>query len=383
MIPELSAARRAAFEAGRARPVGTESVPLSEAPGRALATEVRALVELPPFDNAAMDGWVVGGAGPWRLGARIPTGAGTSGPVLREGEARAISTGAPVPPGTTAVLRREDGEERGRTLHQLGGEPLPEGRHIRRRGEETGRGDVVCAAGATATPPVVALLAAAGLDEVTVRRPLPVELVVTGDEVVDSGVPGPGKVRDAFSTSLPSVLESWGARVVTRRLAADDPGALGTSPAPLLVTTGGTSRGSGDAVGRGIRAAGRLLVDGIAAHPGRPVLLAERPDGGLHLALPGNPLAALLALVVLGPPLLAGAHGQPIPVLGSADVRGRLENDRPTVRLLPVHAEPEVRPVPWTGSAMLRGLAIAQGVAVVPPGGAAVGDRVDLLPLPW
>jgi len=250
---------------------------------------------------------------------------------------------------------------------------------------------VLLAAGAFATPPVLGLAAAAGTDDLLVVRATTVDVLVLGDELLDSGLASPGWTRDALGPQLPGWLAALGAppRCVSRL--PDSLEALSTtvdgSDADVVVTTGGTSVGPGDHVHAALkRIGGRLLVDGVDVKPGHPMLLASLPGDRWLVGLPGNPLAACVALLTLLEPLLGALHG--LPQTPPSTVR--LDDDAPGRagdghRLIPVRRGPdgiaELRPS--CGSAMLRGLVGASGLAVVGPNGATTGDDVVYLELPW
>lgn len=369
--PSWHEARAIAATAGTALP--PESVPLYAAIGRRLAADLVTPIDLPHFASAAMDGWLVAGDGPWRLVEADPG----------RGEAAPIVTGALVAPDAFAVLRSESGEVAGGALRStVAGEPRP-GHHIRHPGTEALTGERLIAAGALLNPAHVALAAATGADELLVAAVPSVALVLTGDEVVTSGVPAPGSVRDSFAVQLPALIGMLGGRVtgtarVPDRL-EDTVAALRDADATLIVTTGGTGTSSADHLRDALRALGaRLLVDGVAMRPGGPTRIAELPDGRLVAALPGNPLAAMVSAITLVEPLLAGLTGRPpAPTrpAGDAEVEGRAGST-----VLVPYAEVDGRPVVarWRGAAMLRGLAAATGILIVPPDSPA-----ESLPLPW
>jgi molybdopterin molybdotransferase len=254
---------------------------------------------------------------------------------------------------------------------------------VRPAGRECRAGDVVLPAGSLLTPAALGLLAAAGADVVAVRRAA-VDLLVLGDELVTSGGAREGRVRDALGPMLAAWLPRLGAVVASRRHVPDRRDALeqalAGSTGDLVVTTGSTARGPVDHLHAVLAAAGaRWLVDGVAVRPGHPQLLAVLADGRPLVGLPGNPLAAATAVLTLVEPVIGCLHG----AAARPPRRVRLAEDVPAggdaTRLVPVR---EGRPVLFAGPAMLRGLAVADGVAVVPPGGAAAGTEVELLPLP-
>ncbi|GAA1966539.1 molybdopterin molybdotransferase MoeA [Kitasatospora viridis] len=383
-------ARRAARRAGARTGRPTAELPLAEALGRTLAEPLTALTDLPAFDTAAMDGWAVAGPGPWRLAGRVL--AGRTPPPLADGWATGIATGAQLPPGATAVLRREHGEARGEVLRALG-DPGP-GQDVRPRGQECRRGEQLLPAGSAVGPAVLGLAAACGYDRLTVRRRPTAELLVLGDELCGSGLPGPGRVRDALGPLLEPWLTAAGAELLGRRAVRDDFGllrdALLGSTAEVVVTTGATAAGPVDFLHAALAETGaRLLVDGVAVRPGHPMLLAELPPstpGGpaRHLVgLPGNPLAAVAGTVTLALPLLDALSGrQPSPGR-YARTAGDLPGHPTQTRLLPVRlTEDGPLPLAFDGPAMLRGLALAEALAVIPPGGLPARSRIELLPVP-
>jgi len=183
------------------------------------------------------------------------------------------------------------------------------------------------------------------------------------------------------AVALLAVLGMFGASVTASTRIGDDRtatiAALRDADAEVVVTTGGTGGSHADQVRRALDELGAdYLVPGLASRPGGPTLLARLPDGRLVLGLAGNPLAALLGLLSLGDVLVAGFTGRVLPPLASVPIPASVKRHPHATRLVPVRAG--LDEVQWTGSAMMRGLAAATGVLVVP----AAGDG-DVLPLPW
>ncbi|MFJ3794566.1 molybdopterin molybdotransferase MoeA [Kitasatospora sp. NPDC090091] len=382
---------RAVARGSAGRPLPAVARTLPEALGHTLAEPLAALTDLPPFDTSAMDGWAVAGPGPWQLrGGGILAGGAQPEP-LDHGTAVPIATGARLPPGATAVLRYEHGGPTAPDglLHRHAPGPVVRGRDVRPRGQECRRGEPLLPAGTTVTPAVLGLAAAAGYDRLAVHRRPTVELLLLGDELLEAGLPREGRVRDALGPLLPPVLRSGGADVTGVRRVADDAGLLGEalrdSPADVLVTTGSTAAGPADFLHRALTEAGaRLLVDSVAVRPGHPMLLAElppTPDGRTRrlVGLPGNPLAAVAGAVTLAVPLLGRLSGRTDPprhATAAADLPGHPHD----TRLQPVALVAGTAvPLAFDGPAMLRGLAVADGLAVVPPGGVAAGATVEVL----
>ncbi|GAB3527930.1 molybdopterin molybdotransferase MoeA [Arthrobacter monumenti] len=371
-----------------------QTLPLAETIGHTLAEDMLALMEVPHYDSAAMDGWAVCGRGPWELREYAQE--------LESGQACSIVTGGLIPGGTTSVLRAEHARIENAKLSvnekARPGEPEP-GQHIRPAGEEAYEGETVLTAGTVVSPAHVALAAVCGHDDLPVLRAPQVALVLTGDEVVDSGRPEPGQVRDTFGPQLPSFISMLGGHVVAQHRIADNlhhvvqalagqasnVASIREGGADVVITTGGTGISHADH----LRAAlteleAEILIDGLSIRPGHPGLLARLPDGRYIVGLPGNPLAAMMTILTLVRPLLAGIQGAPQPLLGAVvagqDMPGMPGRDR----LISFTLEDGMAvPSNWQGSGMMRGLATADGVMVVPADGLTAGESVTTVPLPW
>ncbi|MGW1168704.1 molybdopterin molybdotransferase MoeA [Streptomyces sp. NPDC002550] len=382
-------AREIAARAARARvrraPV---SVPLGDALGLVLAAPLDALTDLPSFDTSAMDGWAVAGPGPWEVRDEGVLAGHAQPEPLTDGMAVRIATGARIPADTTAVLRSEHGrtDTQGR-LHAT--REIVHGQDIRPRGQECRSGDQLLPVGTRVTPAVLGLAAAAGYDTVTaVPRPR-AEVLVLGDELLTEGRPRDGLIRDALGPMLPPWLRALGAEVVAVRRIGDDAKALRRavtgSEADLVVTTGGTAGGPVDHVHPILERIGaELLVDGVKVRPGHPMLLARTKDDQHLVGLPGNPLAAVSGLLTLAEPLLRTLAAHPAPEPYTLPLGEAVQGHPHDTRLIPVVLRGDrAVPLHYNGPAMLRGVAAADALAVVPPGGARQGEEAELLDLPW
>jgi molybdopterin molybdotransferase len=378
---------------GAAVPLSTVDLPLPDADGTVLAVPLATLTDIPAFDTSSVDGYAVRGAGPWRLAGQVL--AGNVPEAVGDGTAVVLATGAMVPPGTDHVLRVENTSEsavNGTTL--VHGE-IPERRDWRDAGEEATEGEELFGAGTVLTPAVIGLAASCGYDTVTVHRRPRAELLVFGDELLTAGPPQGGRIRDSLGPAVPAWLRRLGADVVgpaaiepvedtldahiaALRAAADR--------ADVVVTTGGTMHGPVDHLHPALAALGaEYVVDTVRVRPGFPMLVARLPDGTWVAGLPGNPQSATVALVTLVMPLLAGLRGLPMPrttrVRLGADVPGR--GDFTHLALVRIEDDGLAYPLAHVGSAMLRGVAAADGFAVVRPGqDARAGTEADLAPLP-
>ena len=379
--PDWHAARAAAHGSGRRLP--DEQVPLAYALHRRTGADVRALTPLPPHAASAMDGWAVAGAGPWRVVGRVLAGERWSDP-LADGQAVGIATGAALPSGATAVLRREEGHLDDDVLRG----PVETGQDIRPAGEECLPGDLLVDTGTVLTPIRLGLVAAAGHDTVTVVRRPRAQVLVLGDELLTEGPARDGSVRDSLGVQVPAWLRAWGCEVLglSRVPDTDDAHAAALAACAdvdLVVTTGGTAAGPVDLLhGTLADLGGRLIVDGVDCRPGHPMVLGGWGDRWL-VGLPGNPHAAIAGLMTLALPLLQSLHGLPLPALDRVELGTRVGSRVAATRLVPCRLQDgRAEPCAHIGSGMLRGLAEADGLAVVTGDGPA-GASVEWLPWPW
>jgi molybdopterin molybdotransferase len=382
-------ARQAVYEAASRVAVEPQDVALSHVDGLTLAERVVARTPLPAFTTASVDGWVLKGPQPWRVIGRVLAGE-TAADLTEPGTAMEIATGAMVPTGSESILRLEHGELRDGLLY---GKPKDEP-EWRVPGDECHEGDELLPAGTPITPGVIGLAASCGYDTLRVRPMPKAALLVFGDELLDEGLPGKGRVRDSLGPSLPAALRRMGAAIdsytrVEDTLAAhiDALSKAAAEGHELICTTGGTMNGPVDYLHGALAELGATyLADSVAVRPGFPMLTAQLPGGQFVAGLPGNPQSAMVALMSLVHPLLAGltlrAFPTPARITLGAPVAGRGD----FAHLALVRREPQDGlgyPVGHAGSAMLRGLASSVGFAVIPPGESGrPGDLVELVVLP-
>jgi molybdopterin molybdotransferase len=389
-------ARALAYEAGRAAAGPPEVVPLPAADGRTLAEPLRALTDLPAFPTSSIDGWAVRGPGPWRPIGRVLAG-GTAEPLDADGTCVQIATGAMVPAGAAALIRTEESTRDDAGLVSGTPRATPEWRVP---GEEAAAGEELLPAGAAVDPAVIGVAATCGYETLTVRSAPRAALLVFGDELLTTGTPGAGRVRDSLGPQMPGWLRRCGATVDPSAIAGPVEDTLDAHVAAIrqafdvadvVCTTGGTMNGPVDHLHPALAALGaEYVVNTVAVRPGFPMLLARLTgaDGRTKFlgGLPGNPQSAVIALVTLVAPLLAGLHGREVAALPRVEVSTSIPGRGDFTHLALAALDHDGRtatPVGHVGSAMLRGLSNAHGFAVVRPDTeASAGDLVPFLPLP-
>ena len=304
----------------RLSPVDVETLALDDALGRVLGEAVVADRASPAADVSSMDGFsvAIGDIARGTLPVRGEVLIGGAPPEMVAGAAMRIVTGAPIPPGADLVIRREDVEDRGEEIEILDGSAHAPGDHIRRAGENIGKGDVAVGSGRLISPTVAGTLASFGRTEVAVHRRVRVGVIVTGDEVVDaSETPTAFQVRDSHAAALRAMLGivPWIDLVAVGRV-RDDPEALMQTVFTLLprvdalFLTAGVSVGPRDLVpGVLVSLDVETVFRGVAQRPGRPTLGAIGPQGQLVMGLPGNPLSVFVAARRIGVPALAHLAG--------------------------------------------------------------------------
>ncbi len=330
--PLLPVADAERLIAERVAPVGgRETVTLREAAGRVLAEDLVAPVNVPPFDNSAVDGYAVraddlNSEREMRLTIvdRVTAGHAATH-ALKAGEAIRIFTGAPMPAGADTVFMQEDCRVEGGAVVVPPG--LKPGANRRLAGEDMRAGAVALPAGRRLAVQHVALAAALGLTGLGVRRRVRVALFSTGDEIVEPGSLLPrAALYDSNRYLLAGLLARFGAEVTDLGILGDDPKklarAIGAAAADhdLVLTSGGVSTGEGDHVRSAIESIGRMVFWRLAIKPGRPVAMGVIPgsrsgDGIAFVGLPGNPVAVFVTFVCLVRPLLlrlAGALPEPL-----------------------------------------------------------------------
>jgi molybdopterin molybdotransferase len=366
------------------RPLGPERVGVAAALGRVLAEDVRAPYDMPPHDNSAMDGYAlrtadgVDGAELEIIGEIAAGHVATR--ALGPGQAYRIMTGAPIPPGGDAVIMQEHCERAGERVRLRRAVKLRE--HIRDRGEDLRKGEVVLRVGVTLRAAELGTLASARRAQVAVTRRPVVAILSTGDELRDADQPlDPGAIADSNSYALAALVREAGGEPRVLPIVRDDKALLAAAiadarTADLIVSTGGVSVGEHDHVKAVLADLGaELTAWRVDMKPGKPVALAVL-DGTPYYGLPGNPVSSMVGFTLFVRPAIRAALGCSEP----------LDLPRATVRLdAPLTVRGERRqflrarlrfvdgrlvatPMARQGSGVLSAMLGANGLIVVEPG---------------
>lgn len=390
----------------------TETRSLVAALGCILAETIVSPVNVPPHDNAMMDGYAVyvdeasNNASDveksftqqaWSISQRIP--AGTNPQPLAPNTVARIFTGAPIPAGANAVVMQEAAE-----VLDIVQDDLPQvrftqavqpGQFIRQTGEDIAQGDAILTAGTRLTPQALALAASVGRAQVAVYRPLRVATFTTGDELLAPGTPPqPGKIYNANHTNIVSLLTQHGFEVVDLGQVEDSLAATqvalqqAAEQADVIMTTGGVSVGEEDHIKAAVQSLGELDLWRVQMKPGKP-LAYGRVGQTPFIGLPGNPVSAFATFCLFARPYLLKMQGQqtvePQKIWVQADFNWLKPDARREYVRVQLHTSGQgswVKLFPKQGSGVLTSTVWADGLAIIPENQQIhLGDWVEYLPL--
>jgi len=396
MRTQLTAAEAQQLILDAAVPLPPETCAAADAQGRVLAEPVVSRRTLPPFDVSAMDGYAVRSADLARAAAATPVAlsvafeiaaGGAPDRALAPGEVARIFTGAPIPPGSDAVVRQEDvWREAERARFEA---PAPLAANVRPIGEDVRAGETVLDAGVRLGPAALGMLASLGRSHVTVHQRPRVAILSGGDELIEpDGDPTGGRIVSSNSYSIAAQCREVGAEPIYLGIARDRPEELerfvrAGLGADVLVTSAGVSVGDRDYVRPVLEKLGcEIVFWGVMIRPGFPLVfgrfgshgpLDSAARGPLVFGLPGNPVSAMVTFEEFVRPVLRKLAGHPAwfrprveAVLGT-----RLRKTVGRLHLVRVRLERRDGQVVATStgnqsSGVLRSMALAQGLLVFP-----------------
>lgn len=365
------------------QPAVAEECELGTAVNRVLRSDVRALCNVPPWDNSAMDGYAIccadlDAADQLTVSQRIVAGAAPS--TLTHGTAARIFTGAPVPQGADAIVMQENAERQGDSIKLL--QPARPGDHIRRCAQDVAEGQLMLEQGRRLSAADIGLAASVGISRLAVSRRPKIALISTGDELADPGAElRPGQIYNSNRPMLQALFTQWGCEVLDGGIVGDTLKQTQerlselASECDWLVSTGGVSVGEEDHVKTAVESLGELLLWKLAIKPGKPVAFG-RIGGAYFMGLPGNPSSSFVTALMVLRPLLMQFQGasevSPRSYWGHSDFEwpkagGRQEFVR--VRVSPQDADlPVLQAYPNQSSGVLSSASWADALAVVDAG---------------
>ncbi len=380
---------------------GVEEIQLRDGLGRTLAEDITSSVNVPPHNNSAMDGYAVFASD---LNAKEPTRLPITGriaaghPLERDampGEALRIFTGAPLPPGPDTVVMQENVTVDGDFAVLPAG--IKPGDNCRKMGEDIKSGDIILHRGQLLRAQEIGLAAAVGQTTAKVYKRLRAGVFSTGDEIADASTASlkPGFVYDANRASVIALLENLGCEVTDLGILPDDAEIIRTALKKaagnndVLITSGGVSVGDEDHVANTLKEMGSLHFWRLKVKPGKPVALGAI-DGAAFVGLPGNPVSAMVTLMMVARPMILLMSGRKnidvarYPVKADFSLarqpgrlewmRGNLKTDNDGTALVSVF--------PSQGSGILSSMVAATGFVEIPADTTHIkeGDVLSFIP---
>lgn len=399
----VDAAREALLSLAE-QPVAVESVALSQAHGRRLATDIIAPINVPQNTNAAMDGIALAWPGEqpqqtqWPIAGDAFAGQAFEGSVPL-GQCVRITTGAPLPSGTDTIIMREQLSEHNSSVTVDSPDRVSQGQHVRQAGEDIALGEVALVAGTRLDAACLGLIASLGYGEVGVFRRPKVAIFSTGNEVTPPGeaLPSAG-IYDTNRFTLLGLLNEQGAEVLDLGILPDDPTTIqkalasAATQCDLVITSGGVSVGQADYTREALETLGQLAFWRVALRPGRPMACGWLGESRKpFVGLPGNPVAVMVTFSQFVVPLLERLQKQsPVPprrltAITQTPLKSRLKRTDfiRGIYSSDAHGVLQVRSTGAQGSGILTSMVAANCLIELgdDQAGAQPGDAVCIQPL--
>jgi molybdopterin molybdotransferase len=364
-------------------PVAHKQVDLLQAQGRVLASAVISPLNVPGFDNSAMDGYALNVGNIDDLAPSFPVvqriAAGQTGVALAINTAARIFTGAPIPDGCNVIVPQEH------TVTEEGVIKLTHAinlhQHIRRKGEDIATGSEVLSAGQRLGPQHLAMVASIGVASLQVFNPIKVGIFFTGDELTEPGQPlAPGAIYNSNRYAINGLLNQLGCQITDYGIVRDSAEATrdalqrAATDNDIVMTCGGVSVGEEDHVKAAVQSLGQLDLWQISMKPGKPLAYGKVGDADF-IGLPGNPVSAFVTFLLMARPFLLKRMGVADTSLRYLTATAGFEWARPDkrrefirVRLERDAADQDILQLwPNQGSGVMSSLAWAGGLVDLPP----------------
>ncbi|MFX0003511.1 MAG: gephyrin-like molybdotransferase Glp [Candidatus Hodarchaeota archaeon] len=383
-----------------------EEIEISMALNRILAKDIVSEIDSPPFDRSAMDGYAIKAEDSFGASLKNPKKIKLIGAIeigeysklkINKNEGIKISTGAPIPEGSDAVIKIEDTELNNDLIHLY--VPIVPGKNISKKGEDFKKGIKVVPNGTELKAEHIAILCSLGFNKVMVRVKPKISIFSSGDELIEPGVPlTPGKIYNSNTPMISALVNLYGGIVVRKESVKDDKNVIkdklieAAKDSQIIIFTGGTSVGTKDYLPEIMKESGLILTHGLAQRPGAPVLIGLLNDT-LVFCLPGTPVAAYVSFL--------GITGLAIrKMLGCSildpriEIIAKIKKDVPVSNLGFIHylrvklerSDEEIIaiPVKLRGSGVISSLTFSDGIVEISPHqeGLKKGDKVIVKLLP-
>ena len=301
-----------------------ETVGLPDALGKVVAEDILSPEDLPAYARSTVDGFAVHAADTYGCSEALPAMVTYAGKVLMgedekrvlpKGSCMQVPTGGQVPEGADAVVMVEHSEDLGDEFRYML-KPVAPGENVNAKGDDIAVGGVAVPKGTLIEPRHTAVLAALGISELNVRKPLTVGILSTGDELVDyTETPKGTEIRNINSVTLAAAVQALGCIAKTYPIVPDEEDALRAAidtvrrECDFLIISGGSSVGERDNVNRVLASFGEVFFHGVALKPGKPTMFAMLDGDVPAFGLPGHPAAAFYTFHLFAKPAILKRRG--------------------------------------------------------------------------
>jgi molybdenum cofactor synthesis domain-containing protein len=369
--------------------IDSEEIALQDALNRILAQDIVSVINVPPFDRSAMDGYALKAENTFGASPKSPKSVDLIGTVeigetsnleVQKGKAVKISTGAPIPLGADSVIKIEETElNQGKVILY---NAITPGKNVSTKGEDIKSGSLVLKKGLDLKAEHIALLSSLGINHLNVKKMPRVSIFATGNELIEPGFPlGKSKIYNSNTPMLSALVKLYGAMVIKEKTIRDEKAVIKEQlievlkDSDMVLVTGGTSVGTKDFLPEIIQEEGDVIDHGLAMRPGSPILTGIVRDK-IVICLPGTPVAAYVGFIKLVGPTLRKMMGC-MNLDPRIRLRARIEKDVPLsglgylhflrVRLEEKEGEFIANPVKLKGSAIVSSLTQSDGIIEIPP----------------
>ncbi len=359
-----------------------ETIGLSEALGKVVAEDILSPEDLPAYARSTVDGFAVHAADTYGCSEALPAMVTYAGKVLMgedekrvlpKGSCMQVPTGGQVPDGADAVVMVEHSEDLGDQFRYML-KPVAPGENVNAKGDDIALGEVAVPKGTLIEPRHTAVLAALGISELKVRKPLTVGILSTGDELVDyTETPKGTEIRNINSVTLAAAVEALGCHAKQYPIVPDEEDALREAidtvrkECDFLIISGGSSVGERDNVNRVLASFGEVYFHGVALKPGKPTMFAMLDGDVPAFGLPGHPAAAFYTFHLFAKPAILKRRGAiAVPRYVEAELSQKVPSNHGREEILGVALE-DGKAVPLPAkSGVVSVLSRADGTITIP-----------------